>query len=85
MPYNFELGHNAAEATKNICCAKGRSAVGHSTVTKWLKKFYSSCKNIDDQASSVRFTSVNSAAVIQARETNQVSRTQRVSGELVIS
>ena len=27
MSYEFELGNNAAEATKNICCAKGEKTV----------------------------------------------------------
>ena len=28
------LGHNTAEATKNICCAKVEGKVNHNTVTK---------------------------------------------------
>ena len=35
MIYEFELGHNATEATKNICCAKGDGAVDHSIETRW--------------------------------------------------
>ena len=31
--YKFEIGHKAAEASHNICCAKGDCAVDHSTVT----------------------------------------------------
>ena len=27
MHFELELGHNAAEATKNICCANGEGAV----------------------------------------------------------
>ena len=32
MVYEFKLGYNAAKATKNICRAKVRGAVDHSTV-----------------------------------------------------
>ena len=35
--FKFELGHNAANATKNICCAKGEGAVDHITATLWFK------------------------------------------------
>ena len=42
----FELGHNATEATKTICCTKGAVAVDN----KWLQKFCMSCKNLDDQS-----------------------------------
>ena len=31
--YKCELGHNAAEATKNICCVKSERLVDHCTVT----------------------------------------------------
>ena len=34
MLYKFELSHNVARETKNICCGKGERAVDYSTVTK---------------------------------------------------
>ena len=49
MDYVFELGHDAVDATKNICCAKGESGVNHSRVIRSLKKFLSACKNLEDQ------------------------------------
>ena len=30
MLYKFKLGHNAMEATKNICCMQDESSVHHS-------------------------------------------------------
>ena len=39
MLYKFKLSHVTVEATENICCANGKSAVDHSTVTKWLRNF----------------------------------------------
>ena len=50
--YKFELDHNAAEATKNIRCAKREGTVDHITITRWFKKFYLSCKK--DRANSSR-------------------------------
>ena len=37
MLYEFELGHNTAEPTKNIYCVKGDGTVDHSTVIRWFK------------------------------------------------
>ena len=37
MLYEFKLGHNTRETTKNICFTKGEKAVDHCTVTRWLK------------------------------------------------
>ena len=30
MLYEFELGHIAMEATKNVCCAKSEGAIDYS-------------------------------------------------------
>ena len=49
--YEFELGHNATEATKNIC-VKSEGTVDHSTVTRWIKKFYLGWMNPNDQVQS---------------------------------
>ena len=37
--YEFELDHNAAEATKNICCEKSKGEFDHSIVTGPLAKW----------------------------------------------
>ena len=43
--YEFKLGHNAAEATKNICCVtKGEGADDYSKI-----KRLSGCKKLKDQ------------------------------------
>ena len=52
--YEFELNHNAAEATKNICCAKGEGTVDNNTVIKYMKKFYLDCKDLDDPLRQIR-------------------------------
>ena len=50
MIYKFDLGHNPAKATNNICCMKDEDVVDFSTTTSWLKKFLSSRKNLNNQA-----------------------------------
>ena len=61
--YKFKRGHNAAEATKKICCAKSKGAVDHSTVTRWLKYFTRVAKTstIAQLAGAVEYTDCFSA------------------------
>ena len=66
------------EAIVNIYCRQ--NAVDHSTVSEWLKKLCPCCKNLDEQARSVRPKSMDSEAVWQTIEANPGSSTQRVSG-----
>ena len=82
--YNFELGHNPSKAAKNICCAKGDAAVDQRTVTRWLTKFRSGYKDFDRQTRSGRPQTMDSEAVLQVIEANQVSHIRRVSGELSV-
>ena len=64
---------------------KSDGAVDHSTVTKWSKKFHSSCMYLDNQARSGRPKTVDSKVLLQANEVNPASSILRVSGELSIS
>ena len=84
MLYEFELSHNAEETAKNICCVKDEGAVDHNSITRWLKKFRRGCKNFDDQGISNRPKSVDSKALLSAKEANLASCTQRESIELGI-
>ena len=47
--YKFQVGYNAVEATKIICCTNCEVPVDHNTVTRWFKKFCSDCKNLENQ------------------------------------
>ena len=78
--YEFELDHNPAEATKKICYVKGESAVNHNAVSRWSKKFYTSLKNLDNQARSGRLKTIDYKAVLQV-----MRQTQRVSDKFSIS
>ena len=48
----------------------GEHAVNHSSVTRWVKYFHLSHKNLDDQAKSGWPKTVDSEAVSQARKAN---------------
>ena len=84
MFYKFKLGHNAVEATRNICCAKGEDAINYATITRWFKKFCLRSKKLDDQVRSDRSKTVDSKAMLQAIEANPSSNTWRVSGRFSI-
>ena len=80
MPYKFECGHNATEATES--CTKGEGTVDHNTVTRWFKKVCLSCKNLDDQARLGRLEKVAFETMLQATEVNQASNTHKVPDDL---
>ena len=85
MLYEFRLGHNDVEATKNICCVKSEGMVHYNRVTRWFKKFCLGCKNLNDQARSERPKTMESEVVLQAIKPNLVISIQRVSSKLNIS
>ena len=82
MLYNFKLSHDTTEATKNICWTKGKDTVDHGTVTRWMKKFCSGCKNLDNQASSGKPKIMDCEVALQAIEVNPMSNTLKVSDKL---
>ena len=74
--YEFELG-----GSNLFCCAKGERAIDYS---RWLKKFRTGCKNLDDQVRSGMPKIVDSEVLPKTTEANRASSSWRVSGELGI-
>ena len=85
MLYDFKVGHNADEATKNISCVKSEGTVNRKIVIRWFKKFHSGAMNLDYPERSGRPKIMNSKILLKATEANLVSRTWRVSGKFSIS
>ena len=54
MLYKYEVGWDAAEATKSICCTKCKGSVDQSKVTKYFKKFSLGYQNFNDLKRSGR-------------------------------
>ena len=75
MLYEFDEGHNTAEAIKNISCTKSEGAIDHRTVIRWPKKYCLGCKTLDNQTRPGRPKTVDSGAVLQDIEPNLVSST----------
>ena len=82
MLYEFELVHNAAEATKNICYTKDEDVVDHSN---HIIQEFVHYRNTDNQASSWRPEIEDSLAVFQTIYKNRASNTRRLPGELGIT
>ena len=72
--YKFKLGHNAAEATKNIY-VKSEDIVDHNRVNRWFKEFHLGCKEFDNQTSWDKLKTVDSVAVLQAILANPIIST----------
>ena len=79
------MKHKVTEVIKNICCVKDIDVALRSAVTRWFKKFYSGCKNLDDQPWSGRSKTMDFEAVLEAINANLLSCIQRVSGKFSIS
>ena len=75
MLYEIELGHKAAEAS--IYGTKSNGAIDHSTVTRWFKRFYSGCKDLNHQIRLSRPKSMDSVAMFQAIKTNSTESIRR--------
>ena len=73
MLYKFKLDHNTVEATKNICYAKVEGAADYNSVTRWIKKFCSGCKKLNNQTRLGRPKIGNSKVVLQDIVANPVS------------
>ena len=78
IQYEFNRGHNASEATKNICWLNDEVTVDRMRVTRWFKKFRPSFKNLDDQAKS----SMHKVVDFLAEKAIAVSSIWRVSGKI---
>ena len=75
--YEFQLGHNATEAARNINNAKGDGTVPIRTAQNWFLNFRSGNLSTDDQARSGRPREVDRDAVIEAI-TDHPSKTTRM-------
>lgn len=83
--YEYQLGHNAAEAARNICQAKGEHAVSHVTAKRWFKKFKTGIGDLDDHPHTGRPTTVDPELLKQAVEARPSTSSRGLAGQLGIS
>jgi transposase len=80
LKYEFELGHNAKEAARNINRAKGDGTVEIRTAQRWFSKFRSGNLAVKDNSRSGRPREVDRVAVVNASEAHP-SMTTRMLAE----
>ena len=68
--FEYKLQHSSAEATRNICQAKGEGAVSKSTAKRWFAHFRQQCFSLKDQQRSGRPTEINLGELQQAIESD---------------
>jgi len=52
--YEYQLGHSASEAARNICNALGEGSISHVTISEWFKRFNQNNYNLEDKPRSGR-------------------------------
>ena len=67
------------EVTKNICYGKGKGPIDHNRVTGWFRNFAWVAIMLIIRQSQVGLKTMDPENMVQAREANLASRTQRVS------
>lgn len=61
--YEFQLGHSAGEAVRNVCQALGQGSVTKRTCQLWFQRFRSGDFRLEDRPRSGRPSEVDSEAV----------------------
>ena len=57
--YEFQLGHSAAEATRNICQAIDEDTLSNVTACHWFKRFRNKDYSLQDEHRSGRPVEIN--------------------------
>ena len=57
--FEYQVGHNASEAVRNICYIMGNGAVSKATACRWFKRFRNRDFSLDDEQRSGRPTEID--------------------------
>ena len=57
--YEYQLGHIAREATRNICQAIGEGSMSPTTAWRWFERFRNNDFSLEDEQKSGRPTEIN--------------------------
>ena len=83
--YEFQLGHNVADAIRNIHRAKGEASLKKSVAYRWFKKFESGVTDIKDKPRAGRPKTSNPEVLIEVVEADPSKSVRGLSSELSIS
>ena len=64
LQYEYQLCHNASEATRNICNAEGADFINDSTARRWFKKIREGDFSIVDQPRTGRPVCIDSNVLL---------------------
>lgn len=76
MLHEYELGHSAAEASRNINLAGGDGSIGESTARKWFHQFKAGDTSLSDKERSGAPSTLNKGAIAAAIEANPTLTTR---------
>ena len=68
--YEYKLGHNATDATRNICHAVAPDAMNTTTAYRWFERFRKGDESLQDDHRSGRPTQINLGELKQAIESD---------------
>ena len=80
--YEYQLGHNATEATINICRAIGPGVVSIATAHRWFKCFRNNDYSLQDQPKSGRPTEIDLSEINRVIESDPSLTTRGVASKL---
>ncbi len=80
LKYEFQLGHRASEAAKNINFAQGVKTVDESTARRWFSKFRNGDLNLDDKPRPGQPRKINWRSVVNVIELDPTMTTQMLAG-----
>jgi hypothetical protein len=83
--YEFQLGHNVAEAIRNIHRAKGEPALKKSAAYEWFQRFEGGITDVKDLPRLGRPKTSNLEVLREAVEANPSKSIRSLSSELSIS
>ena len=76
--YEFKQGHNATEASRNICETLGSKSVNERTWRRWYEKFCSEATQLGDKKRSGRPSTFNDTALLNAIEANPTETNRKL-------
>jgi histone-lysine N-methyltransferase SETMAR len=81
MLHEFDLGHTATEATRNICAALGEQALSVRTCQRWFKRFRSGEAKPEDRSRDGRPQAIDSAVLLHAIKVEPTKSIRELAGE----
>ena len=80
--YEYQMGHSAAGASRNICSALGQGVVSQATAYRWFERFDQGDYSLEDEPHSGRDTELNLDKLIELVESDPRQTTRCLASAL---